>query len=105
MGTNRRYADAVDRRMDQRILEATTDHLIPTTLPQQAFGPNPFEWVKGSDQPPVWAWVSWSNAPASRIPAVASGWNDRVVCVEWEARGGRRSVIVWRTAVTRRSVR
>lgn len=88
--------------MDQRILEATTDCLVPTTLPQQAFGPRELEWVKGTDQPPVWALISWVNAPASRVPAVAAGWNDRVVCVEWEARGGRRSIIVWRTAVTHR---
>jgi len=36
------------------------------------------------------------------IPAVAAGWNDRIVIVEWEAPGGRRSNVVWRNAVMRR---
>ena len=40
------------------------------------------------------------RVPATRIPAVAAGWNERVVVVEWEAPGGRRSVVVWRNAVT-----
>jgi len=52
--------------------------------------------------PDVWAWIIWRDAPATKIPAVAAGWNDRVVIVEWEAPGGRRSVVVWRNAVTRR---
>lgn len=101
MTKNRRYEAHYDRLNDMRIEEAAA-RLTPTTLPMQAYGPQPFEWVKGP-KPEVWAWISWADGPASRIPAVAAGWNDRVVCVEWEAAGGRRSVIVWRNAVTRRA--
>lgn len=70
----------------------------PCTLPMQAYGPQPIEWHRA--QPPeVWSWVSWRDGPATRIPAVATGWNDRVVIVEWEAAGGKQSVVVWRSAV------
>ncbi len=73
------------------------------TLPMQAFGPNEIEWVKGS-KPPVWAWISWAEGPATRIAAFATGWNDRVVVVEWnESPGGTRNTVVWRNAVTVRS--
>lgn len=101
MTKNRRYEAHYDHLNDMRIEEAAA-RLTPCTLPMQAFGRNPLEWASGS-KPPVWAWIIWSDGPASRIPAYAAGWNDRVVCVEWEAAGGRRSVMVWRTAVTRRT--
>lgn len=32
-----------------------------------------------------WAWTTWRDAPATKIPAVAAGWNDRVFVVAWEA--------------------
>jgi hypothetical protein len=98
---NARYESTYDRLNDQRILQATAQ-LAPCTLPQQAYGPEPIRWQRGR-APEVWAWIIWRDAPATKIPAVAAGWNDRVVVVEWEAPGGRRSVVVWRNAVTRRS--
>lgn len=103
MTKNRRYEAYYDDLNDRKIVQAAAD-LTPTTLPQQAYGPNPIVWAARDAQPPVWAWVSWRNAPASKIPAVAAGWNDRVVVVEWEAPGGRRSVVVWRNAVTHRRI-
>lgn len=73
----------------------------PCTLPMQAYGKQPIEWVK-SPHPAVWAWITWREGPATRIPAFVAGHNDRVVIVEWEAPGGRRSVVVWRNAVSHR---
>lgn len=100
MTKNRRFEAHYDHLNDMRVEEAAS-RLTPTTLPQQAFGRVPIEWVRPGL--PVWAWVSWVDGAATRIPAEATGWNDRVVCVEWEAYGGRRSCIVWRNAVTRRT--
>lgn len=97
---NRRYEAHYDALNDQRI-EQAAEQLAPCTLPHQAFGPQPIEWQRGRN-PEVWAWITWRDGPATKIPAVAAGWNDRVVVVEWEALGGRRSVVVWRNAVTRR---
>lgn len=100
MTKNRRYEAHYDELNDRAIERAALD-LMPTTLPLQAYGPEPIVWAR-RPQPEVWAWISWRDAPASKVPAVAAGWNDRVVIVEWEAPGGRRSVVVWRNAVTRR---
>lgn len=101
MTKNRRYEAHFDALNDKRIKEAP-EQTAPCTLPQQAYGPRPIEWAPRGQQPPVWVWISWKDRPATRIPAIAAGWNDRVVIVEWEAAGGRRSVVVWRNAATRR---
>ena len=100
MTKNRRYEAYYDALNDLRIHEAA-ERPRPVTLPQQAFGPEPIEWVKGS-RPAVWAWVQWDRGPATRIPAWAKGWNDRVVVVEWAGEHGMRDAVVWRQAVAHR---
>lgn len=92
MGTNKRYA----ARLDAIVRE----DIAPCTLPLDAYGPNPIVWA--DERQPVWAWVSWPHKPAERLPARATGWNDRVVVVEFQTHVGVRSTIVWRNAVTRR---
>ena len=62
--------------------------------PSAAYGPEPIEWAPPRQQPPVRAWIFLSNAPATKIPAVAAGWNDRIVIVEWEAPGGG-AALLW----------
>lgn len=99
MGSNKRYAEHYDRMYAEKL---ETMPASPCTLPQQAYGPNPIEWA-GRQRPSVWAWISWPDRPAERTPAVATGWNDRVVIVEWMTDRGTRNVVVWRNAVTRRS--
>ncbi|WP_169582096.1 MULTISPECIES: hypothetical protein [Microbacterium] len=101
MTKNRRYEGYYDDLNDQKIAIAAAE-LTPTTLPLRAYGPEPIVWAPRTAMPTVWAWVSWRNAPASKVAATAAGWNDRIVVIEWEQTGGRRSVAVWRNAVTRR---
>lgn len=98
MTQNRRYQEHY-AQMRERIFSEMP--AAPCTLPQQAFGPDPVRWTR--EQPPVWAWVSWPDRPAERIAAHATGWNDRVVCVEWIGDRGTVNTMVWRSAVTRRS--
>lgn len=98
---NRRYEAYYDALNDKRIAGAPPP---PTTLPTSAYGPNPFEWVpRGASDPAVWAWISWRDRPAERVAAVAKGWNDRVVVVEWYGPHGLLNTVVWRNAVTHRS--
>lgn len=100
MGTSRRYADYYDRKSAEKLAAMPSP---PCTLPQQAFGPSPIEWVQqGETRPCVWVWISWPDRVAERVPAVAVGWNDRVVVVEWDTDRGTRNVVVWRNAVTKR---
>lgn len=80
MGHNRRYEAQYDALNDGRIAAAAA---APITLPVQAYGLQPIEWVPHGNGPEVSVWVSWANRPATRIRATAAGWNDRVVIVEW----------------------
>lgn len=99
MGLNKRYEAHYDALNAKRVAESSARPMC--TLPVDAYGPQQIEWAT-SRPPEVWAWITWRDGPATRMPAVATGWNDRVVIVEWEAPGGRRSNVVWRNAVTRR---
>lgn len=98
MTTNRRYEEHFAAKHAQSLIDAAPP---PCTLPQQAYGPQRIEWVKGSN-PPVWAWVSWPDRAAERIAASARGWNDRVVVVTWYGPRGQLDCVVWRNAVTHR---
>ena len=97
MTTNRREEHFAAKHA-QLLLDAPPP---PCTLPQQAYGPQRIEWVKGS-LPPVWVWVSWPDRAAERIAAYARGWNDRVVIVAWYGRRGQVDCVVWRNAVAHR---
>lgn len=99
---NKRYEAHYDRLNDQRI-EKAASRPAPVTLPPAAWGPAPIEWVRTGSHPSVWVWISWNEGVATRIPARAKGWNDRVVIVEWDGEGGFRDTVVWRTAVAQRS--
>ncbi|SDQ87478.1 hypothetical protein [Microbacterium sp. cf332] len=67
MGTNTRYADAIDSRAE--LSQQTIMRIPPCTIPMQAYGPQPLTWAE--QRPTVWAWVSWPHKPAERIAAVA----------------------------------
>lgn len=98
MGTSKRYAAYYDRQAAER--NHTSRSTCP--VPPPAFGPHPLEWAQGV-KPSVWAWITWADGPATRVPAGAAGWNDRVVVVEWDDQvGGARNTVVWRNAVTKR---
>lgn len=99
MGTNRRYADQIDERNRERLLNAPPS---PMTLPMQAFGPREIEWTQA--RPPVWVWVQFPDRPAERRKGYVKGHNDRV-CVVWvDGLGGGWEIVVWRNAVSHRSV-
>lgn len=71
VGTNKRYADAMDRRA------AELSQQTLTRIPHKS---------------------------AERLPAVAHGWNDRVVVVYWMSDAGELNTVVWRNAVTQRKL-
>lgn len=53
VGTNQRYADAIDRRAAE-LSQQTIMRIPPCTIPMQAYRPQPLEWTE--KRPPVWAW-------------------------------------------------
>ena len=99
VGHNRRYEAHFDALTDRRRAEAPPH---PCTLPSPAYGAQPLEWAEVGERPAVWAWISWRHRPAERLPAVAQGWNDRVVVVHFDGPTGTVSTVVWRNAVSRR---
>jgi hypothetical protein len=97
----RRYEGYYDALNDGR----SGSPRAPLHAPSSRVRPRTYQWVPlGRSKPPVWAWVQWPQRPAERIAAFASGWNDRVVIVEWSGPGGTRNAVVWRHAVRRRTI-
>lgn len=82
------------------MLSRTLASVPPATLPQQAFGRQPIEWLEHKQA--VWAWVQWPNRAAERVEAWALGANDRVVILEVPCNGGHWQPVVWRNAVSLR---
>lgn len=86
---------------DEKLARVITS-VKPITLPMQAYGPQKVEWFERKH--PVWAWVSWPDRAAERMEAWALGANDRVVILEVPCDGGHWSPVVWRNAVTVRTI-
>lgn len=97
---NRRYEAYYDALNDARIAAAP---LPPCSLPRQAYGPQEIVWAR--EPVPVWAWIIWPDRPAEKLPCTATGWNDRVVFVQWYSQRGQVQATVWRNAVTHRRPR
>lgn len=89
-------------KVSDEMLSRTLASVPPATLPAQAFGPAPVEWF--DQRRAVWAWVQYPNRAAERVAAWAVGANDRVVVVDVPCDGGHWQPVVWRNAVTVRTV-
>lgn len=99
MGTNRRYAEQIDRRMDDRILEriAATGRLETLTRAELDLDHAP---VTTDPKPAtVEVWVRFGGTPV-RVAAEACMWTDRAVAVRFRAAGVEHRCWVWRGAVT-----
>jgi hypothetical protein len=88
-------------KVSDQMLEIVLAAIAPCTLPLAAYGPQEIE--SHGTPVSVWAWISWPHKPAERVEALARGWNDRVVVIEWDGERGTVSTVVWRNAVTRRA--
>jgi hypothetical protein len=101
MGTNKRYADAIDKRSELRQLERAMREERPTTLTQYELelDDNP---VTTTRQPvAVRVWVRYP-AVVSKIEARAIAWTPRAVKVEWDTPTGQvHTAWVWASAVER----
>lgn len=99
MGTNRRYADAIDRRMDEKILltvsrggplqSLTAAELRLNEVPL-TIDPRPRRKVK--------AWVRFGDAPV-RVDAVAARWTPDAVGIVFHINDVEHRCWVWAGAV------
>lgn len=97
MGTNRRYADAVDRRMDANIAmrsgtpQSLTDAELELSVQSIIRAPQPVACR---------AWVRYPEGPA-KVDARAVAWTLRAVAIEWDAPDRRvHRAWVWASAVS-----
>lgn len=100
MGTNKRYADDVDRRMRER-LQRRDPQPFPSGLTREAVDPD-HDPIRRPDVPlPIKAWVNMvlPETPV-QVEALATGWNNRAVEVTWTDEHGTAQVAwVWASAV------
>ena len=96
VGTNKRYADANQRRRFNR--EAEAHALVPRSLSDTERGA---EAVRRCDVVPVRAWVDFGNASA-QVLGSAVAWTSRCVLVLWtDSHGQQQEAWLWVGAVER----
>lgn len=96
MGTNRRYAEALQRKRFNREAEARA--LIPVTLTEAELGDDP---VHRGSAVPVRAWVQYGTASV-QVLGSAVAWTRRAVLVFWtDSHDQRHEAWLWAGSVER----
>ena len=94
MGTNKRYADAVDRRMDARVVEKIMRSGQPLTLTDVELQLDTYPLTR-DPQP------QYPAAPV-QVDALAVAWTPRAVAIRWAGPDGvEHRAWVWASAVER----
>ena len=97
--TNRRYADAIDRRMNARIAEHETAGVAPSSLTPEELELMTEPLTKTPVPRQVRAWVRFGQV-AMKVDAEAVGWTGRAVAIRWTMPSGtEHRAWVWASAV------
>jgi hypothetical protein len=100
MGSNRRYADSVDKAMSKRADESVMRDREPTSLTPSELELSTYPLTRTPIPVPVRAWVRY-GAVALKVDARAVAWTSRAVAIEWDTPGGSHRAWVWSSAVER----
>lgn len=100
MGTNRRYAADVDRRMDARIAERIMSSGAPLSLSNAELELDVQPLTRTPKPHAVRAWVRYPEAPL-KVDAEAVAWTPRAVAIRWPGPSGEHRAWVWVSAVER----
>lgn len=101
MGTNKRYADAIDKRM-----AAHTDEIImrdrqPSSLKKEELELDRLPLTRTPIAIPAWAWIHYETI-ALRLRVEIVAWTPRACAVRWTTPAGREDrAWVWANAVER----
>lgn len=99
MGTNRRYADAVDRRVNERALEvAARDAPLQSLTPMELRLDEVPLTIDPKPRRKVRAWVRFGNVPV-RVDAVAARWTPDAVGIVFQVGEREHRCWVWSGAV------
>ncbi|MCU1416799.1 MAG: hypothetical protein JWP32_973 [Schumannella sp.] len=102
MGTNKRYSDSIDRRMNARIAEREAEGLEPFTLTPAELELATQPLTKTPVPKPVRAWVRF-GPHALQVDAEAVAWTERAVALRWTMpSGAQHKAWVWASAVEAR---
>jgi len=99
VGTSKRYAASIDRRIGERADQAATRGVEPTSLTQAELELDVLPLTKTPRPPAVLAWVRYGDV-SIRVEARAVAWTPRAVALEWTSPGGEaHRAWVWASAV------
>jgi hypothetical protein len=101
LGTNKRYAEAIDRRMSDRASEVVMRDAKPEGLKTSELELDKYTLSIPPHPVPVEAWVRYGGVPL-RIKGEAVKWTEKVVAVQWDTPFGQHKAWLWRSAVDRR---
>ena len=98
MGTNKRYADAIDRKMNERVAESIMRGKQPETLTDLELDLALEPLTRAPIGRPVRAWVRYGAVPLL-VEAEAVAWTEHAVAIRWESPSGEHRAWVWASAV------
>jgi len=102
MGTNKRYANAIDLRVELRQLERAMREERPMSLTEYELELDSYPLTTTRQPLPVRVWMRYPSV-VSKIDARAIAWTSRAVKVEWDTPGAQvHTAWVWASAVDRR---
>lgn len=100
MGSNRRYAADVDRRMDARVAERIMRSGAPLSLTAAELELDEQPLTRTPRPHAVTAWVRYPEAPL-KVEALAVAWTPRAVAIKWRGPDAEHRAWVWASAVER----
>ena len=101
MGTNKRYAESVDRRMDARVVEKVMRSGQPLSLSDEELQLDVYPLTRDPQPGAVKAWVRYPAAPL-QVDAFAVAWTPRAVAIKWPGPDEvEHRAWVWASAVER----
>jgi hypothetical protein len=98
LGTNKRYADSIDRRMGERAAETVMRGKQPETLTPTELELTREPLTRTPVARPVRAWVHY-GAVALLVEAEAVAWTEHAVAIRWQSPEGEHRAWVWASAV------
>lgn len=98
MGSNRRYADQIDARMNARIVDVVQSSGPLQCLTDAELELDRMPFTRDPQPKPVKAWVRFGNVPVL-VDAVACSWTPYAVAIRFEIDGAAHQTWVWTSAV------
>jgi hypothetical protein len=101
LGTSKRYAVSVDRRMGERVNDSIMRCTQPESLSNAELDFRTEPLTRRPIPRPVKAWVRYGKV-SIQVDAVVTAWTTRAVAIKWESPDGEHRAWVWSNAVIER---